>query len=86
MNIIEHLEALRKAETDSRNMLHISAYENQMSETARGFLSSRLSDRYFFGGGEDGVINWDPFTTLGIAAVESIQLDAERACRTISLT
>jgi len=81
MNINEHLAALSKAETDNRKMLHITAYENQMSETARSLISSRLSDRYFFGGGENGVINWDPFTTLGIAAVESIQLDAERAVK-----
>jgi len=81
MSINKHLLDLMNAEAENRKMLHMTAYENQMSETARRFMSSTLSDRYFFGGGEDGVINWDPFTTLGIKAVESIQHDAERAVK-----
>ena len=81
MNIEEHITAIKNAEIRNQNMLHMTAYENQISVTARGLMSSTLSDRYFFGGGEDGVINWDPFTSLGIEAIEAIQLDAERAVK-----
>ena len=70
------LEGLRNTETRNSNFLHLTAYENQISRTAGQFLASDLSGRYFFGAGENSIIDWNPFTCLGLPAVEEIISEA----------
>jgi glycine hydroxymethyltransferase len=79
MDIAFHLDQIAKLEEQNARFLHLTAYENQMSETARRFLGSKLSERYYFGGGEEGMINWDPFTCLGMPEVEDLVSAAEVA-------
>ncbi len=79
MTIQEHIKALNSLERLNAERLHITAYENQLSLTAASFLGSKLSERYYFGAGEEGIINWDPFTCIGMEAVQDVIKDAERA-------
>lgn len=84
MDIYKHIKQLEEAEIINDSFLHITAYENQMSHTAKQFMDTSLSERYYFGGGDEGrVINWDPFTTLGQPQVEAIIEDAERAMKSL---
>lgn len=79
MNIQSHINNLKKLEQRNDNFLHITAYENILSRTASQFLDSPLSNRYYFGAGTSGIINWNPFTCLGLPAIEELVTDAESA-------
>lgn len=84
MQFKQYLNAIEDLENRNEQFLHVTAYENQMSKTASHFLGSKLSERYYFGGGDDnGVIDWKPFTCLGLKAVEDIVAAAERAAATM---
>lgn len=77
-NLIKNLHFL---EERNSNFLHVTAYENQVSPLVQSFLSSKLSERYYFGGGTDGIVDWEPFTCLGLESVEDLVLEAEKAAK-----
>jgi len=72
MKTSDVLRGLRQQEKKNSQFLHLTAYENQLSLTARSGLCSKLSERYFFGSGKDGVVDWDPFTCLGMDHVQDL--------------
>lgn len=72
MKINKLISNIKKLEKRNSNFLHLTAYENQLSETANGFLSSKLSERYFFGSGVKGIIDWNPFTCLGLKDIQDL--------------
>lgn len=72
------LQNLKNEEKNTEEILHITANENRMSKTARKFLSSNLSERYYFGGGSNGIVDFNPFMIRGLPAVEDIVTTAEQ--------
>lgn len=69
---IDLINKVKDLETIDSNYLHLTAFENIISNTAKQFLSSKLSSRYYFGGGENRIIDWNPFTCLGLPEVQDI--------------
>ena len=55
MNIKTLVDNLKADEVRNDNVLHITANEAQLSKTARLFLGSKLSERYYFGEGTNGM-------------------------------
>lgn len=78
-NTLQQIDNIKNLERRNNDFLHVTAYENVLSQTAAQFLNSPLSSRYYFGGGTNGLINWDPFTCLGLPAIESLVNNAEEA-------
>jgi glycine/serine hydroxymethyltransferase len=81
MNIHPILDAITQEEQRDRDFLHLAANEGQMSETARKFLGSKLSERYYMGGGVDGKVDLGPFTALGFPGIEKLISEAEKAAQ-----
>jgi len=73
------LNGIKSLERKNAVFLHLVANENQMSQTANSFLSSKLSERYYFGGGERGVVDMDIFTFLGLRELKDLITAAEKA-------
>ena len=44
-------------------------------------MSSRLADRYYMGGGSDGLVDLEPFTALGFPSIEALVSAAEDATK-----
>lgn len=81
---VERLERfhsrIRDEECRNERLLHLTANEPRMSETARAFMGSRLADRYYVPGcSERGVVTFGSFTFLGMPGIEGLMLEAERA-------
>jgi glycine hydroxymethyltransferase len=72
MNINSLLSGISSDETRNANFLHLTANENQMSNTTRKFLGSKINERYFMGGGKDGIVDFGHFTALGLKGVEDL--------------
>lgn len=81
MNISQMLSAIKSEEERNDNFLHLTANENQMSETARMFLGSKISERYYFGGGENDIVDFGHFTALGFKGIEYLIGAAEKAAK-----
>ncbi len=81
MNIDGFFSKIRDDENLDANFLHLTSNEPFMSQTARTFANSRLADRYFMGGGEDGFVDLEPFTTLGLPGVQALVTAAEEAAQ-----
>lgn len=82
MNIDTILEKIGQDEERNANFIHLTANENQMSNTARKFLGSKINERYFFGGGnEKGIADFGHFTALGIESVEELISMAKDAAK-----
>jgi glycine/serine hydroxymethyltransferase len=63
-------------------MLHLTANETLMSDTARSFLGMRLADRYFMGGGdEDQIVDFKPFTFRGMPDLQALVGEAQHAAQ-----
>ncbi len=75
------LSEIRGEEVRNKNFLHLTANEAQMSETARMFLGSRLSERYYAGAGVDTVVDFGSFTQLGFEGVSKLVTKAEDAAK-----
>jgi len=86
MNINPLLENIEKEEKRNINFLHLTANENQMSQTARRFLGSKINERYFFGGGNlDQVVDMVHFTGLGFKGIDDLINEAKKAaCKMLS--
>jgi glycine hydroxymethyltransferase len=70
-----------KLEERNNSFLHLTANENQMSKTAASFLSLKLSERYYFGGGEAGIVDFKPLTFVGMKPLEELLQAAEEAVK-----
>jgi glycine/serine hydroxymethyltransferase len=78
----EMLENIRAEDYRTRYMLHLTANETLMSDTARSFLGLRLADRYFMGGGdEDQIVDFKPFTFRGLPDLQALVGEAQRAAQ-----
>jgi len=80
-SIKQLLDNIRLLEKKNNCFLHLTANENQMSQTANSFLSSKLSERYYFGKGEKGVIDMGFFTALGLKEIRELIVMAENALK-----
>lgn len=81
INIKSLLDPIKQEEIRNNEFLHLTANEAQMSETARMFLGSKLSERYYMGGGEDNLVDLGAFTALGLPGVEALIAKAEEATK-----
>lgn len=82
MNIQPFLKTIKDEETRNKNFLHLTANENQLSNTARMFLGSKIGERYFFGGGDSNqIVNLGGFTLLGFRGVEDLITAAKEAAK-----
>lgn len=81
MNIQQYFDKIRTDEQIDANFLHLSSNEPYVSEAARTFAASRLADRYYFGGGEDGLVDFGAFTSLGMPGVQGLVTAAEEAAK-----
>jgi glycine/serine hydroxymethyltransferase len=75
------LKDVKRLESLSSNFLHLTVNENQLSQTANGLLASKLSERYYFGSGNKGVIDFGSYTFVGMPAVEKLVGKAEIALK-----
>jgi glycine/serine hydroxymethyltransferase len=75
---IKQLKTLEKRNSD---FLHLTINENQLSETARQFLGSKLAGRYYFGGGKKGIVDFTSFTFVGLEAIQNVVDQAESAVK-----
>lgn len=80
------LEGVEREEEWLAGMLHLTANEPLMSDTARRAAGTRMSDRYYMGGGDDaGIVDFAPFTFLGWPATQELVTAAEQAaCRMLN--
>lgn len=82
MNIRPYIDAISSDAEQNLKFLHLTANEAQMSETARTFLSSKLNERYYMGGGDkNSVVNLGHFTALGLHGVEELLTAASTAAK-----
>ncbi len=81
MDITQLYSAIRDDEQKDKTFLHLTSNEPFMSKTARAFAGSLLADRYYMGGGDDGMVDLGPFTTLGMPGVEKLITAAEEATK-----
>src|SRR3990172_984420 len=82
MDTHSYLNKIKESEKRNSEFLHLTANENQMSETARKFLGSKISERYYFGGGnEEEIADFGHFTALGFKSVEELILAAKEAAK-----
>ncbi len=75
------IHKVREEEVRNANFLHITANESQMSETARMFLGSKFSERYYVGAGTDDVVDFGAFSQLGFKGVAALVTEAENATK-----
>ena len=78
MDIKTLVDNLKADETRNDNVLHITANEAQLSKTGRLFLGSKLSERYYFGTGTNGIVDFHPFTGMSLDSVTDL-VDAAKA-------
>jgi glycine hydroxymethyltransferase len=81
MHIKALLDRIRDDEKRNSEFLHLTANEAQMSETARLFLGSKISERYYMGRGENDIKDYGIFTALSLDSVADIVDAAEEAAR-----
>lgn len=75
------LDKIKEDEIKNKNFLHLTANESQMSETARMFLGSKLSERYYAGAGVDDLVDFGSFTQLGLKGISVLVSEAENAAK-----
>jgi glycine hydroxymethyltransferase len=75
------LNAVEAEEQRDHEFLHLTANEGQLSETARRFLGSKLSERYYMGAGTNSKVDLGPFTALGFPGVAQLIEAAETATK-----
>lgn len=79
--IKDFLDIIKKEEDRNAHFLHLTANEAQMSETARMFLGSKLSERYYAGAGVDDIVDFGVFTQLGFKGIAALITEAENAAK-----
>lgn len=78
-SVKKYLENIMALELRDEGFLHLSANENVLSETARHFLSSKLTGRYYFGGGGDGIVRKKALDAIGMKEIEELIEAASQA-------
>ncbi len=79
------IKGLNLAEQTNSKFLHLTVNENQLSSDANRFLSSKLSERYYFGSGDkDSVIDFGSYTFRGIKEVEQLVKKAKEELNEMS--
>ena len=82
MNIQDYYSRIKSEQRHNNMLLHLTANETLMSDTARTFMNSRLGDKYFMGGGDDdGIVDFQPFTFRGIPALQALVTEAQIAAK-----
>ena len=81
MNINSFLKKIKNEEIRNNNFLHLTANENQLSNTARMFLGSKINERYYFGGSKNSFVDFGHFTALGFKGVEDLINAAKDAAK-----
>jgi glycine/serine hydroxymethyltransferase len=82
MNIQNITTSIKNDITRNELFLHMTANENQISKTARQFLGASISDRYYFGGGdENNIVEMGPFLGLGIKSIEELLFEATESAK-----
>ena len=80
-SIYQILSEIKLEEKRNLNFLHLTANENQMSNTAHSFLGSKISERYYMGAGENDIVDFGHFTAVGLKGVEKLIVSAEKAAK-----
>lgn len=83
MNIQHYLDTIKNEEIRNNNFLHLTANENQLSETARTFLGSKIGERYYMGAGTQDIVDFGHFTALGFKGVEELINAAKEAAKSM---
>lgn len=60
MDIQHYYDRIREEEQRNTKFLHLTPNEPYVSDTARAFMSSRLADHYYMGGGDDEMVDLGP--------------------------
>src|SRR3989344_5234276 len=81
MPIHDYLNHVKKEDERNGKFLHLTANENQLSNTARMFLGSKMGERYYFGAGDDDIVDFGHFTALGFKGVEELINAAKQAAK-----
>ena len=82
MNIQNYLNSIKDEEVRNSDFLHLTANENQLSNTARMFLGSKIGERYYMGGGDENeVANFGHFTAMGMKKTEDLVNTAKEAAK-----
>jgi glycine/serine hydroxymethyltransferase len=81
MDIQQLYAQIRKDEQTDAKFLHLTSNEPYVSDTARAFANSRLADRYYFGKGDDELVDFGAFTSLGLPGVAELVKHAEEAAK-----
>lgn len=82
--VLQTLQNIRGREQKNEEFLHLTINENQLSKTANEFLNSKLSERYYFGAGKNGVVDFNPFTFVGMPEVADLVTQAENSLKKMS--
>lgn len=73
IDIQKLITQIKVDEERNKTLLHLTANEAQMSNTARIFLGSKINERYYMGGGNKNcIVDFEHFTALGIKSVEDL--------------
>jgi glycine/serine hydroxymethyltransferase len=83
MDIERFYSQIRRDEHTDAKFLHLTSNEPYVSKTARAFADSRLADRYYFGGGDDELVDFGAFTSLGLPGIAALVNAAEAAAKTM---
>lgn len=78
MNIERYINNLHLLEKQNKDFLHLTVNENQLSRLANSFLNTKLDERYFFGRGENNVVDFFSYTFKGLGYIEDIVAIAEK--------
>lgn len=81
---LELIAGVKNREKLNNNFLHLTVNENQMSETANSLLASKLSERYYFGAGNKGIVDFGSYTFLGMPEVEELMVKSEIALKQLT--
>lgn len=81
MDIQKLYSQIRKDEQTDAKFLHLTSNEPYVSDAARVFAGSRLADRYYFGGGDDELVDYGAFTSLGMPGIAELVKAAEEATK-----
>lgn len=82
MNIQPFFDKISAEEQRNHDFLHLTANESVMSDAAHKFFGSRLSERYFMGGGDEhAVVDLGPLTALGFPGIAELVEAAEQVTK-----
>ena len=79
------LEGIYRSEVQTSNFLHLTVNENQLSVNANKLLSTKLSERYFFGSGDsNSIVDFGSYTFRGLPEVDRLVSSATHKIKKIT--